>query len=226
MKNVLPLNIHNVHVKTADVQLKVLTVGGKQVTLAVFRQLLRQPLITYEGDLAGIPWGVVNYHPDKCEGGRSHYHVVWQIGDQLRRDNILAEPSFFDEEGPLLEAAFPWVRARIRNWMWGGDAVEVSGTNYAGMLVHTVVSGIRLHVPLDELEAAVVAIFQRSHIVNTYYTDTDKIEEFHWATDGQPGLEAARQRLIAAGMKEAARRRKVLETTAGIAALPQLFIAL
>lgn len=225
-RNVVPLSIHTAHVKTADVQIKALTVSGKQVTLAVFRQLLREPLITHEGTLAGIPWGLVNYHPDKCESwSLHHYHVVWQLGDQLRRSNVIAQPSFFDDEGPVLKAAYPWLRALIRDWMRGGEPVDFSGSHYVGFR-HTIeVAGIRLHIGLDEVEAQVVSLLMSSHKIYEY-AETEKLVRFHHETDQSPSAGVERQKLIAAAMKEAARRQKVLDATAAIAALPQLFIAL
>jgi hypothetical protein len=49
-------------VKTAAVEVKSLTISGKQVTLAVFRQLQKEDLINERSDdLLGIPWGTVNY---------------------------------------------------------------------------------------------------------------------------------------------------------------------
>ena len=81
-----PLTVHNANVTTAAVEVKTLTISGKQVTLAVFRQLIEEPLINDDdGTLNGVPWGTVNYHPDKCAGDPKHYHVVWQKGDDLRR---------------------------------------------------------------------------------------------------------------------------------------------
>src|SRR5258706_13888217 len=84
------LNIHNAKLKTASVEIKTLTIEGKQVTLAVFRQLEIKPLINKEkGFLNGIPWGRVNYHPDGCKDTfKDHYHIIWQAGTELFRDNI------------------------------------------------------------------------------------------------------------------------------------------
>jgi hypothetical protein len=83
-----PLTVHNAQVTTATVQIRTLTVSGKQVTLAVFRQLIEEPLVTEDGKLAGLPWGTVNYHPDKCADYSRHLHVVWQDGDELRRSYV------------------------------------------------------------------------------------------------------------------------------------------
>ncbi|QXV63549.1 hypothetical protein [Amycolatopsis sp. TNS106] len=88
------LTVQNAAIATASVEIKTLTVSGKQVTLAVFRQLLEQPLVLDDGTLAGQPWGVVNYHPDKCGNAAEHWHIVWQDGSDLRRSLVQIKPSF------------------------------------------------------------------------------------------------------------------------------------
>jgi hypothetical protein len=77
-------------ITTAAIQIRTLTIGKKQVTLAVFRQLREEPLIAEDGTLNGVPWGTVNYHPDKCGDAKEHIHVVWQHGDELRRSHVRA----------------------------------------------------------------------------------------------------------------------------------------
>lgn len=97
------LTVQNAEIKTATVEVRTLTISGKQVTQAVFRQLENENLLSSTLTLAGIPWGRVNYHPDKacsrsgphrdpysfdrhpeyCNG--EHMHVVWQKGSELRR---------------------------------------------------------------------------------------------------------------------------------------------
>lgn len=72
-------------IRTAVVEIKALTVSGKQVTLAVFRQLEEKGLLhPSTGELAGEPWGRVNYHVD-CMPEKEHLHLVWQDGEELRR---------------------------------------------------------------------------------------------------------------------------------------------
>lgn len=83
------LTAENAVIKTASVEVKTLTISGKQVTLAVFRQLPRREL--FDGEtlaLNGIAWGTVNYHPDKCHDEAEHIHVVWQDKQSLARFNF------------------------------------------------------------------------------------------------------------------------------------------
>lgn len=85
------LTPQNATITTAAVEVKALTISGKQVTLAVFRQLEDANIIEpLDATLAGEPWGRVNYHPDKCADEKEHIHVVWQKGDELRRGTIYA----------------------------------------------------------------------------------------------------------------------------------------
>ncbi|MFD8945259.1 hypothetical protein ACFV00_25175 [Streptomyces californicus] len=89
------LTTQNATITTAAVEVKTLTISGKQVTLAVFRQLQEEPLIAQDGTLNGEPWGVVNYHPDKCGDSQfPHTHVVWQRGTELLRARVDKIPSF------------------------------------------------------------------------------------------------------------------------------------
>jgi hypothetical protein len=71
-------------VTSATVDVHVLRIGAKQMTLAVFRQLHR------DDALDGPMWGTVNYchrlfdwpcDPKHPEG---HQHIVWQDGSELR----------------------------------------------------------------------------------------------------------------------------------------------
>jgi hypothetical protein len=77
-------------IKTAQVEIKTLSVSGKQVTLAVFRQLDQADLIDYAtSKLNGIPWGRINYHPDKCgDSSSAHLHIVWQKDADLYRARV------------------------------------------------------------------------------------------------------------------------------------------
>ncbi|MEV4043150.1 hypothetical protein [Streptomyces sp. NPDC049744] len=102
------LTTQNATITTAAVEVKTLTISGKQVTLAVFRQLKEEALIADDGTLNGDPWGVVNYHPDKCGGDqREHWHVVWQNGNDLRRARVDHIPHF-DPDGVLRKIPAPF----------------------------------------------------------------------------------------------------------------------
>jgi hypothetical protein len=114
------LTVHNATVTTAAVEVRTLTLSGKQVTLAVFRQLREEPIIARDGTLNGVPWGYVNYHPDKCEGD-SHLHVVWQRGDELLRSSVV-KTSGFESKGTVDHVQVPieasqYLASQVREWI-------------------------------------------------------------------------------------------------------------
>jgi hypothetical protein len=119
-----PLTVHNAEIHTASVEIKTLTLKGRQVTLAVFRQLRESPLVAEDGTLNGVPWGVVNYHPDKCAGARAHWHVVWQRGVDLLRSAVEVDPDsavFQPDEGDLFLAS------HVRDLLRGGGSEFFGG---------------------------------------------------------------------------------------------------
>ena len=84
--------------KTASVEVKALTLNGKQVTLSVFRQLQEEVIIDPDTALLrGVPWGKVNYFWGECSP--DHLHIVWQQGNELRRS--CAYPS---ARGPAIDS--------------------------------------------------------------------------------------------------------------------------
>jgi hypothetical protein len=107
------ITTHEATVSTASITVKTLTLDKRQVTLAVFRQLLREPLIDPQtGTLRGVPWGIVNYHPDHCHAAPEHVHVVFLVGDELRR-------AWVPREHPAREE-----RLRVLSYMNHKDAPE------------------------------------------------------------------------------------------------------
>lgn len=92
------VSVENALITTATVEVKTLTLSGKQVTLSVFRQIPESALIDKESlELRGPAWGWVNYHPDKCADDAHHIHVVWQSGSALLRSAAYASPQWAPE---------------------------------------------------------------------------------------------------------------------------------
>lgn len=83
------INIKDAQIKTAAVEIKTLTISGKQVTLSVFRQIEEENIIDEETmKFNGIPWGQVNYFW-KEEYQDYKLHILWQKGNELRRCILL-----------------------------------------------------------------------------------------------------------------------------------------
>jgi hypothetical protein len=64
-------------IATAIVEIKALTVSGRQVTLAMYRQIPERTIFNIDGSLNGTPWGRVNVHDKSCKGD-NHLHILWE----------------------------------------------------------------------------------------------------------------------------------------------------
>lgn len=68
------------------VTVQVLTIGKKQVTQTLYRQLVEENVIDdATGKLKGDVWGWVNMHVGECDEKKNHLHVIWEREGQLRR---------------------------------------------------------------------------------------------------------------------------------------------
>ncbi|MET9362193.1 hypothetical protein ABZX93_14885 [Streptomyces sp. NPDC006632] len=98
------LTTQNATITTAAVEVKALTIGGRQVTQSVYRQLREARLVSYEGTFRGNPWGYVNHCPERqywrsgesypCNDGHGHLHVIWQYGGELYRSRVTPPPAW------------------------------------------------------------------------------------------------------------------------------------
>jgi hypothetical protein len=125
-----------------------MTIDDRQVTLALFRQLVEEDLIaSHGGGLNGVPWGWVNYHPDRCADDGQHRHVVWQKGDELRRATIYRGFGTFcpPSVNVLFARLYPVCRSN------GGRWEEIPPTVQEKLLVlaHTYLDGAITSFPAD-----------------------------------------------------------------------------
>src|SRR5262245_11106481 len=86
------LKVQEAKVQTAQITIKALKVGAKQVTMGLFRQLPYKQILDPETvELRGLPWGHVEYFWESCgydqeEGSHGpKRHIVWQLDDVLYR---------------------------------------------------------------------------------------------------------------------------------------------
>jgi hypothetical protein len=88
----MSIEIQQANLKTVSVNIQVLKVGAKQMTLSVFRQLDQGDVFNeWTGELEGAIWGRVNY---QWSGHEEHLHLVWQQGTNLRRACLPASLAF------------------------------------------------------------------------------------------------------------------------------------
>lgn len=94
------VDVTQAQIKTANIEIKAITLNGKQMTLAVFKQLQDEKLInTGEGiKLNGIPWGKVNYHNKDCSQS-PHLHIIWQQGNNLFKDTVFRSLIDMEDNG-------------------------------------------------------------------------------------------------------------------------------
>lgn len=243
------LNAQNAVIKTATVEIKALTVSGRQVTQAVFRQLREEELIAEDGTLNGVPWGYVNYHPDKCGGDLGdcqHRHIVWQRGEELLRSHVLVRPRFsayyvdLDSGGEWLisdelvlrwiqgsaEVAAPFDRDDVRAAREKGFGKYASLVSVVGYDAQT---RIDYELPISEEAERAALLKLRGGIAPEWLTRLPEAvaalrEEIRRGRADEGRVHAESD--LAAELKvEAARRERHIETHKVLAQLPQLFIA-
>jgi hypothetical protein len=79
------LRADDASIQERQVTVRVLTIGAKQVTQALYRQLVEEHAINQvTGELKGAIWGWVNLHDKDCGDG-VHRHVIWEGNGQLKR---------------------------------------------------------------------------------------------------------------------------------------------
>ncbi len=74
-------------IHTATIDVKIMRLNKRQVTMAVFRQLDAESIFNSNGTLAGKPWGRVNYTWKDSPRGTA-FHIVWQDGDSIKRSAV------------------------------------------------------------------------------------------------------------------------------------------
>ena len=88
------INVENAQIKTAAIEIKALTVSGKQVTQSVFKQLQEDCCIDFDSvTLKGLVWGHVNFQVD-----RSELNIVWQLGKELKRGILQKQIKYFSQD--------------------------------------------------------------------------------------------------------------------------------
>lgn len=201
------LTVHNAEVKTAAVEIKTLTISGKQVTLAVFRQLKEELLVTEDGGLNGVPWGTVNYHPDKCGDSRlQHIHVVWQVGTELHRARV-DKPEWWhkrvwtDDTDAWVQAVYCRNGHALPDWIRSGTNREDGGRCYQFRF-----DGVNCETTDTQLDRP------------TYNDDQHRCV----GDEAAAQLDAAMRIGIA---EEKGRRARINAQWSALNALPQLFIA-
>ncbi|PZG72589.1 hypothetical protein C1I97_37945 [Streptomyces sp. NTH33] len=249
------LTTHNATITTAAVEVKTLTIRGKQVSLSVFRQLREEPLIADDGTLNGVPWGTVNYHPDKCTDLAEHWHIVWQHGQELRRARVFAKPdfdrepyehgTFWAEEADLFVEvwAHEWLHGRVSNqplprdrhhtWGAGRFLTEVKfnmdGLTVGAVVNDTAINALNARLELDYARKQMESSgydWQQEQLAKAEARAADTLAALDAGIDDwNITFDEAHAAYRKAVADEVARRRRHRDVRATLAQLPQLFIA-
>lgn len=197
------LTVHNAEIKTAAVEIRTLTISGKQVTLAVFRQLREEPLLAEDGTLNGVPWGTVNYHPaaKQCDDLAEHWHVVWQKGSDLLRSTVTKvvrwnSQRFWPDSGSAFFAAHVRdVLSGAGSRFWGGEVpgLDTSSRRHADLI--TPERGVSVCIDADESVWTVI----KQHRDISQYVDPDGADRVWWSSEnGRSGTVISRSAALRA----------------------------
>jgi hypothetical protein len=106
---VTTIDVRRAAIRTATVEIQALKIDGKQMTLAVFRQLPERKI---QG--RSTIWGWGNYHRHDCGlfdqegfehdadgvlrsiGPMKHIHMVWSDGERLYRHTVRQVPALIE----------------------------------------------------------------------------------------------------------------------------------
>jgi hypothetical protein len=82
----MTVDIHRDHaiLHTVSVDVSVLRISNRQVTLSVFKQLDERKVLDTDGSLNGVTWGSVKYKWEETPAW-ADYYVVWQDRTNLLR---------------------------------------------------------------------------------------------------------------------------------------------
>jgi len=111
------INVEEAVIQTASIQIQMLTIDRRKVTLSLFRQFQKRDVVSREtGELLGMPWGLVNYFWPDCgnESGAKHLHVLWQDADKLYRDCVYSDGS----RAGVFRTRSRWYRELARELAW------------------------------------------------------------------------------------------------------------
>lgn len=93
----MTIYVEEAHLHTVEVSIQTVRIGKKQMTLSVYKQLQREESFTDIFEPKGQFWGRVNYCPggvcgiDPKRRPSRHIHIVWQKGNELRRDYVRSD---------------------------------------------------------------------------------------------------------------------------------------
>ena len=88
------ISVEDASLSTATVEIQTITVRGRKVTQALFKQFQKESIFNDDLSLNGVPWGWVSYFwgLDATLASADAINLVWQKGSELRRCVLDPEP--------------------------------------------------------------------------------------------------------------------------------------
>lgn len=115
-------HVTDIRISTATVDIQVMRIGTKQMTLAVFRQLPFSEIFCRDGNLLAPPWGWVNYDRDYGKPFVfSHEGILYRARVNLEMEHQLAvrpetqlqeEPGHYKDEPEKPTWQREWIPTR------------------------------------------------------------------------------------------------------------------
>jgi hypothetical protein len=83
------LPVDEATVQERSISVKVLTIGTKQITQSLYKQLVQEPVIDdCSGELLGDVWGWVNLHDNCIDSKDFHIHAIWEDDGVLKKSYV------------------------------------------------------------------------------------------------------------------------------------------
>ena len=224
------INVVEAKITTATVEIQTLTINGKQMTLAVFRQLQQEDIFDEEkGRLKGVPWGIVNYFWGDCQP--NHLHVVWQKGNELRRACVYEKGRFQKLEKEAQRLAKRHLASLVlvgKSPFNEQDLTHLS--RHTGGWFHVSKTAIYLRYSDPIMEVARIKCRQHENLPDMYGLDKMRLEELESKLVGEYDASLDTDRTWSELLEVERQYHEKLEQWERIykemADLPQLFIAL
>lgn len=139
MPNKLP-PITDVSISTVTVDIQVIRIGAKQMTLAVFRQLPYKSIIDECGNLLELPWGWVNYDRDRDQSTPfvfSHHATLYRSDVNISAHRqLVINPEMQMEDDP--KGAFTAYGRREKKQVPTGRYVMQTKDRFSGYQIYLV----------------------------------------------------------------------------------------
>jgi hypothetical protein len=155
----------DVKINTVQIEIKSLTVGRKQLTLSLMRQIIEEDLIDHDTlQFKGIPWGHVNYFwgSHKDLSFPEYLNIIWQKGKVLRRCVIKSFERYHDYDEKR-------ARSELRHLQKQLDDMSTGRCYYGESQMEARINHI--HSEMNDWEEHIAALVYKKEVYLPRYND-------------------------------------------------------